>query len=285
MDLTFFIQNKHLIEVAEKPGLYAIMQSHLPRPMQAFRCGLAGSQLDQAAKAFGSKEASFVSRFATYLNYWLPTDGKVYACLTVPRNRIPGFAERVLKTEPLEGDNREEYQHLHDSKTLIKLREEQYHRLLTSGSDAMLRLGLPNTPLDKRKSEFFRGPLDKVIKSLKQIGTGDLYLFSSNNIKTIKKIKLRRFDETATKQIKLRESPRLLEVEAATPIVEALAKGDSATTKALNKLRDVTLRDERRQNREALRQNALVLETQARNLTPRQINSLQQIRRSPRLNP
>ena len=285
MDLTYFIQNKHLIEVAEKPGLYAIMQSHLPRPMQAFRCGLAGSQLDQAAKSFGSKEATFTSRFATYLNYWLPTDGKVYACLTVPRNRIPGFAERVLKTEPLEGDNREEYQHLHESKTLIKLREEQYHRLLTSGSDAMLRLGLPNTPLDKRKSEFFRGSLDKVIKSLKAIGTGDLYLFTSNNIKTIKKIKLRRFDETATKQIKLRESPRLLEVQAATPIVEALARGDSTTAKALNKLRDVTLRDERAQNRAAARQNALVLETRNKNLTARQINSLQQIRRSPRLNP
>ena len=141
-------------------------------------------------------------------------------------------------------------------------------------------------PLDKRRSEFFRGNLDKVIKSLKAIGTGDLYLFTSNNIKTIKKIKLRRFDdETATKQIKLRESPRLLEVQAATPIVEALATGDSATTKALNKLREVTLRDERRQNREALRQNALVLETRNKNLTAQQINSLQQIRRSPRLNP
>jgi hypothetical protein len=153
--------------------------------MQAYRCGLAGSQLDQAAKSLGSKEASFVSRFATYLNYWLPTDAKVYACLTVPRTRIPGFAERVLKTERIEGDNREEYQHLHEMKTLIKLREEQYHQLLTSGSDPMTRLGLSDTPLEKRRSEFFRGNLNKVIASLKAIGTGDLYLFSSNNIKTI----------------------------------------------------------------------------------------------------
>ena len=75
-------------------------------------------------------------------------------------------------------------------------------------------------------------------------------------------------------------------MEAATPIVDALVSGDPKTTRALNKLRDVTLRDERRQNREALRQNALVLQTRrARDLTPQQINSLQQIRRSPRLNP
>jgi hypothetical protein len=83
MDFTHFIQHKEEIEVAEKSGLYVVQQSRLPPQDRAFRCGLAGKPSDAAVRAFQGKQSSFSSRFATYLNYWLPTDAKVFACLTV----------------------------------------------------------------------------------------------------------------------------------------------------------------------------------------------------------
>ena len=111
MDFTYFIQNKDKIEVAEKGGLYAVMQSHIPKQLQAFRCGLAGKPVDSATQ-FKTAQGSFSSRFAQYLNYWMPTDAKVHAVLTVPRRSIMGFAERVMPAI-IEGDNREPFQLLH----------------------------------------------------------------------------------------------------------------------------------------------------------------------------
>ena len=61
MDFTYFIQNKEKIEVAEKAGLYAVMQSHIPKNLQAFRCGLAGKPVDSATQ-FKSAEGNFASR-------------------------------------------------------------------------------------------------------------------------------------------------------------------------------------------------------------------------------
>ena len=107
MDFTFFIQHKEEIEPALKSGLYLIQQSHLPEKYQAFRCGLAGRPADVATRAFQSQQSNFASRFANYLNYWLPTDAKVFAVLTVPRVIRAGFSERIL-TEREEGDNRED---------------------------------------------------------------------------------------------------------------------------------------------------------------------------------
>ena len=123
MDFTYFIQHKNEIEPALKAGLYCVMQSHIPESMQAFRCGLAGKPVDSATQ-FKSAEGNFSSRFATYLNYWLPTNAKVYAVLTVPRRTQLGFAERVMP-ERVEGDNREDYQLLHLATSLIQVRERQ----------------------------------------------------------------------------------------------------------------------------------------------------------------
>eukprot|EP00966_Prymnesium_polylepis_P252585 5839538-Prymnesium_polylepis.1 len=209
MDFTYFIENKELIAPALKAGLYCVMQSHLPRSKQAFRCGLAGKPVDSATQ-FKSAEGNFASRFAGYLNYWLPTDAKVFAILTVPRRAQIGFAERILP-ERTEGDNREDYARLHLAKTLIEVREKQYHSLLMSGGDPMQRIGLPGTSEERKRGEFFRGPLDKVIRSLRAIGTGDLYLFESNDISKIKKIELRKrgIESIQPEQIQLRKSPRL----------------------------------------------------------------------------
>ena len=233
MDFTYFIQNKERIEVAEKPGLYCIMQSHLPKDKQAYRCGLAGKPVDSATQ-FKSAEGNFSSRFATYLNYWLPTDAKVYACLTVPRKSILGFAERVMP-ERQENDNRPEFARLHMANTLIQIREKQYHQNLVRLG--MQRLGMPGTEESRKRSEFFRGSLDLVIKALKQIGTGDLYLFQNNDINKIEKITLKKRGVTLTPdQVELRSSPRF---SAGEQVINEMMNSPS-TQRAVAKLANIT---------------------------------------------
>ena len=232
MDFTYFIQNKEKIEAAQKAGLYAVMQSHIPKHLQAYRCGLAGKPVDSATK-FKSAEGNFASRFATYLNYYMPTDAKVFACLTVPRRSIQGFAQRVMP-EQQEGDNREPYQLLHLGQSLIQIREKQYHQLLVKFG--MNRLGLPGTEESRKRGEFFRGPLDTVIKALKGIGTGDLYLFESNDISKIKKIELRkRGVSIIPDQVELRSSPRF---SAAEDLIEQMMT-DAPTQRAMAKLSQI----------------------------------------------
>ena len=179
MDVIDFINNTDdRLEMTEKAGLYCVMQSNIPKHLQAHRCGLAGKPVDSATK-FKSGEGSFKSRFAQYLNYWRPerNAAKVFAVLTVPRKSIMGFAERVMP-EQQDGDSREPYQLLHLEKPLIEIRERQYHQLLVKYG--MNRLGMPGTEESRKSGEFFRGPLEICIKALRQIGTGDLYLFKNN---------------------------------------------------------------------------------------------------------
>lgn len=228
MDFTHFIANKDSIEPALKSGLYIIQQSHLPEKYQAKRCGLAGRPADFATRAFQSQQSNFASRFATYLNYWLPTDAKVYACLTVPRRTTAGFSDRIL-TERVEGDNREDY--AREYRTLIEVREKQFHNLLKSYG--MERLGLPGVIEERKRSEFFRGPLATAKRALKAIGVGEYFEFPSNNIADIRKITLTRGDDIQTQAVKLRESPRLV---ADRETVEKLAQNDEATVRAVEKV-------------------------------------------------
>ena len=81
--------------IANKPGLYLVQQNHLPAHLRAFRAGLAGKPRDSAT-AVSLVESTLGSRAASYLRYWMPTSGTIYACLTVPRRRIQGFTEKVL---------------------------------------------------------------------------------------------------------------------------------------------------------------------------------------------
>ena len=288
MDFTYFIQNKDKIEVAEKGGLYAVMQSHIPKQLQAFRCGLAGKPVDSATQ-FKSAEGNFASRFATYLNYYMPTDAKVFACLTVPRRSILGFAERVMP-ERIEGDNREDFQLLHLGKTLIEIRERQYHQLLVKYG--MHRLGMPGTEESRKRGEFFRGPLEICIKALREIGTGNLYLFESNDISKIKKIELRKRGVSITPdQIELRSSPRF---SAGEDLINEMMT-DAATQRAMAKLADIRTTPEtnttiRRSPR--LEGNIDIImdgkELDALKKNPKRavatVQQLAKIRRSPRLN-
>ena len=103
----------------------------------------------------------------------------------------------------------------------------------------MKRIGLPGTAANKIRSEFFRGELQNCIRSLREIGTGDLYIFNGNNINSIKKIELkkRNIEEIVPEQVALRTSPRFTpRFTAKKDVVDKLTAGDKSVAKALEKL-------------------------------------------------
>ena len=224
MDLTYLIQNRDTLEVAGKQGLYCISQSHIPPKYAAYRCGLAGKNVEDPA--FKSSQGTFATRAAIYLNSgFLPTDGKIWAALTVPRRRINNFSERVVDPD----STKEGFRRMDDATTLIQIRERQYHAMLVRfGMD---RLGMPGTPLEQRRGEFFRGPLQVALKALKGIGQGDLYIFNGNKEPT--KQTLTRGDKIDTEQIPMRESPRLVVQK---DVVDLLQNDDPGTKRALERL-------------------------------------------------
>lgn len=207
MDFTEFIRLKDTLEPSLKAGLYAVMQSHLPPEYSYFRAGLAGKPVDSATQ-FKSSEGTFASRFATYLNYWGPSNAKVYACLTVPRKSIMGFAERVMPPAD-DRDGREEYARLHLGSTLIQIREKEYHqKLVELGA---VRWRMPTTQEGRERSEFFRCDVQTCIRALKSIGTGDLFTFTSNDPTQMTKTSLRKrgIEQIEPSHVALRKSSRL----------------------------------------------------------------------------
>ena len=276
MDFQYFIANKDQIEVATKPGLYIVWQNHLPPQYQAYRMGLAGRPVDSATSA-RLQDSNFAGRFGMYLNTWLPTSGTVFAVLTVPRTQIMGFAERVMPATA-ENDNRPEYARLHLGRSLISIREAQYHQLAIRYG--MRKLTMPGVDPAKSRSEFFKGTLQQALRALKSVGTGDLYTFSGNNIGQIQKQTLKRGDEIQTDQVKLRESPRFT---AKKDVVDLLQEDDAPTKRAIEKLAQV-----RRSAR--LAGEPIVLETTAKEAEAiakgkrkEEAELLKQLRRSPRL--
>ena len=279
MDLTYFIQNKSKIEVAEKVGLYCVSQSHIPAQYQAYRCGLAGKNVEDPA--FRSTESNFSGRMGRYLSAgWLPTDGKIWACITVPRVKIAGYSERVVDpSSTKEGSRR-----MDDATTLIQLQERRYHALLLRYG--MKRLGMPGTVESRKLGEFFRGPLQIAIKALKGIGQGDFYQFDGNNINKIKKQILNKGDVIETEQIPLRKSERFTINEET---AEALQNDDPGTKRAIDRLAGVQPRKSPRLAGEA----PIVFEMSRKDLdalsrgderAKKAAKALQQVRRSPRLN-
>ena len=97
----------------------------------------------------------------------------------------------------------------------------------------MERWGLPGTDVDKRRSEFFRGPLSVAKKALRTIGCGDFFEFKNNDVRSITKQTLTKGDDIETTTVKLRETPRL---KAQREIVEMLAQNDPPTVRALEKV-------------------------------------------------
>ena len=100
----------------------------------------------------------------------------------------------------------------------------------------MNRLGMAGTEESRKRGEFFRGPLETCIKALKEIGTGDLYLFESNDISKIKKIELRKRGVSITPdQVELRSSPRF---SAGEDLIEQMMS-DAPTQRAMAKLSQI----------------------------------------------
>jgi len=282
MDFQYFIENKKQIEVAEKPGLYIVMQNHLPQQYQAFRLGLAGKPVDSATST-RLKDSNFAGRLGMYLQTWLPTSGTVFAVLTVPRTQIMGFAERVMPARE-ENDNRPDYARLHLSRSLIGIREEQYHRLALRYG--MRRLTMPGVDPNKSRSEFFKGTLQQAMRALKSVGVGDLYTFSGNNINQIQKQTLKRGDVIQTQQVPLRGSARFTVNK---DVVDLLQADDPPTKRAVERLAKVKPASTRRSPRLA---GELVFEAPKDTLdalargdrrTRKALQALGQVRRSPRL--
>lgn len=227
MDFEFFIANKASIECGEKPGLYIVMQANQKPELQWYRMGLAGKPVDSATQ-FKSKSGNFSTRFAQYLNYWGPTGAKVYACLTVPRVTIQGFAERIMPSKNAD-DGREDYALLHTAKTLIQRREKEMHSYAVQYGMERWKMA---TSL-RATSEFFKGSLAQAIKSMRSVGVGTMFTFHGNNINSIRKQTLTRGDIIIPDHIKLRESPRLVVQQE---VVDLLQKDDPGTKRAIERL-------------------------------------------------
>ena len=155
----------------------------------------------------------------------------------------------------------------------------------------MLRLGMPGTEESRKRGEFFRGPLETCIKALKEIGTGDLYLFESNDISKIKKITLKKRGVNITPdQVELRSSPRF---SAAEDLIEQMMT-DKPTQRAMAKLaqiRPVTTPETTTRRSPRLEGLDIIIdgaELDALRKQPKRavvtVQQLARIRRSPRLN-
>lgn len=206
MDFLTFLEKKDEIECSGMTGLYCIKQNYLPPQYQAVRAGLAGKPVDSATQ-YKSAEGTFLSRFSTYMNYFMPTSFTIFAVLTVPRVAYQGFAERVMPPVA-EGDNREDYARLHLAKTLIQIREAQYHQLLLRFGAK--RLGLPNTAEERKRGEFFKTDPSTCIRAMRTIGTGDLYIFKGDDVEQIEKITLKKrgIETIEPQQVPLRKNPQ-----------------------------------------------------------------------------
>ena len=101
---------------------------------------------------------------------------------------MTGFSERVVNPD----STKEGFRRMDDATTLIQIREKQYHAMLVRYG--MQRLSMPGTLESRKRGEFFRGGLNIVIKALRSIGQGDLYLFKNNNIDDIQKLPLTKAD-------------------------------------------------------------------------------------------
>ena len=220
----------------------------------------------------------------------------------MPRRRLQGFTEKLLP-ERAEGDNRTDIQRSVEAGagTLIQFREKQFHSNLVQLG--MQRLGLPTTEDDKKRSEFFRGPLSTAIRALKDIGTGDLFIFEDGGKKITKTVlKKRGIDQITADLIPVRKNPdrQRDEPERFDPsvlyrtsplIAQMLAEGDVITTNAINRLAQVQKTTPTTRKSPRLADPIEIAMTPAQTRALRRgdpqmrgaVTRLQQLRRSPRL--
>ena len=94
---------------------------------------------------------------------------------------------------------------------------------------------MPGTDPDKRRGEFFKGDLNDIVRSLREIGTGDLWLFASNT--SYRKVELK---SRAARPIVPQQVPLAFSTNRAN--VEALQAGNARISRSMAKLLKVTRR-------------------------------------------
>ena len=166
MDIEKFIEKRH--PWAETPCLYIVKQ--IFEGNVAYRCGMAGGSLyadSDRPYNTGSKSGGLTGRLNMYKNFWLPMKGKIYAAM-----RIPAKLANVTGTL-LGGSLNTQYSINQGNKTLVKIREADFHATLDSR----------NLRWDKdKKNELFepKKSVEELIACLRTVESPlNMYIFNS----------------------------------------------------------------------------------------------------------
>lgn len=171
MDIEDFINQRTKYPWAETPCLYIVKQMF--QGNTAYRCGMAGGSLyTDADRPYNSSNLSgLIGRLNMYKNMWLPMKGKIFAAL-----RIPAKLANVAGTR-LGGSLTSPYSINQGNKTLVKIREADFHATLDSR----------HLRWDKdKKNELFepKKSVDELIACLRTVeSTLDMYIFDENGPK------------------------------------------------------------------------------------------------------
>lgn len=154
-----------------EPCLYII--KHPITTETVFRCGASGTKLHQSLDPVYSSSqqqtVGFQSRVRLYDGFWYPAEGRIVACLQIPRQLVAN-----LDTDRIAQDSAgNQFNVNRGSRTLVLEREAQFHAVLDS-------MGL-RRPGEVGK-ELFVGPESKLITAMRRIIGVRMYLFNESGI-------------------------------------------------------------------------------------------------------
>ena len=127
MLLSTFLQKSTAWPWTQEPHLYIVEQEQSLNP-PASRCGAAGTYLykdsDQPFKASDSSARGLGGRMQQYHGYWLPSDGRLWACLRMRKQLV------ALENQRVAGDPGEEYNVNKGNQTEVLAKEKIFHYYL-----------------------------------------------------------------------------------------------------------------------------------------------------------
>ena len=166
---TFLAKN---YEWAQEPHLYCVLQQPQTLTQPAYRCGAAGTQLfkdaDLPFRASESSQKGLAGRMTQYNNYWLPNNGRIFACLRIRKQLV------ALPHQRTAGEDGAQYNVDRGNQTEVLARESHYHHFL---DQAGLRWQ------KDRNNELFqptRGPM-QIVESLRRVKGLQLILFDEDD--------------------------------------------------------------------------------------------------------
>jgi hypothetical protein len=168
MEIEAFIKKKY--DWGQTPCLYIV--KCMFEGNVAFRCGMAGGSLYNDADQPYNSESSLkgiYGRMSMYKNYWLPSYGRIYACLRIPA-KLAGREDDRFGVDV----NGNRYSIDHGNRTLVRLREEEMHR-------EMDRRGL-RWNKDKKNELFVpKKTVDELIACMRTIQSPlEMYIFDED---------------------------------------------------------------------------------------------------------